>query len=277
MMPELTFGDCHTHLDQYDRDELPGLLERAGDAGVSCVILAGTTPQSTRDCLALAAQHAPLYAGVGIHPCNAFDPVDEALYAELETLARSSPKVVCISEVGLDYLPASPDHQVQDQVFRQHIRLARSLRLPVIFHSREAHPAVFRLLREEQAGDMGGAMHYFQGDEATAREAIDCGFYISLARPLTRLPELQEAVRRIPMEHIVLETDAYPQPFKKYRANWTEPRHIRSVAETLAEIKGISLEEVAQITTANLSQMLGRQLTPAGLSPATDGPAAPDS
>ena len=99
-------------------------------------------------------------------------------------------------------------------------------------------------------------MHYFQGDEATAREAIDCGFFISLARPLTRLPELQEVARRIPMEHIVLETDAFPQPFKKYRHNWTEPRHLAGVAQCLADIKGISIDEVAEITTANLSQLL---------------------
>jgi TatD DNase family protein len=169
--------------------------------------------------------------------------------------------VVCISEVGLDYLPESPDHAVQDQVLRQHIRLAKSLRKPIIFHSREAHSAVFRVLREEQAGDVGGAMHYFQADEATAREAIDCGFYISLARPLTRLPEVQEAARAIPLENIVLETDAFPQPFKKYRSNWTEPRHVAEVAQCLAEVKGVSVEEVAEVTTANLRKMLNRRQT----------------
>ena len=171
-------------------------------------------------------------------------------------MAKSSSKVVCISEVGLDYLPASPDHDTQDQVFRQHIRLARSLKLPVIFHSRESHPAVFKVLREENADEVGGAMHYFQGDEATAREAINCGFYISLARPLIRLPALQEVAKIIPLENIVLETDAAPQPFKKYRTNWTEPRHVQSVAQTLAEIKRIPVEEVARATTGNLARML---------------------
>ena len=180
---------------------------------------------------------------------------------QLEALARSSPKVVCISEVGLDYLPESPDHQVQDQVFRQHIRLAKSLKMPIIFHSRESHSAVFQVLREEQAGDVGGAMHYFQADEAAAREAIDCGFFISLARPLIRLPEVQEAARAVPLEHIVLETDAAPQPFKKYRRNWTEPRHAADVARCLADVKGISVEEVAAVTTANLKRMLNRGTT----------------
>ena len=261
MTEPLLFGDCHTHLDQYDASELPDILQRAGDVGVSFVILAGTTLESTRECIGLTSIHDALYAGVGIHPCQAYDPVDDALYQELESLANSSPKVVCISEVGLDYLPESPDHAVQDQVFRQHIRLAKSLNLPIIFHSREAHSAVFRVLREEQAGDVGGAMHYFQADEATAREAIDCGFFISLARPLTRLPEVQEAARAIPLENIVLETDAFPQPFKKYRHNWTEPRHVAEVAQCLAEVKGVSVEEVAEVTTANLRKMLNRRQT----------------
>ena len=264
MTEPLAFGDCHTHLDQYASygdEEMAGILERAGEVGVDFVICAGTTIQSVRDCIGLAERHAPLYAGVGIHPMEAHQPVTDEVYAELESLARSSPKVVCISEVGLDYLPASPDHQVQDQVFRQHIRLAKSLKLPIIFHSRESHPQVFQMLREEGAGEVGGAMHYFQADEATAREAIDCGFFISLARPLTRLPEVQEAAKAVPLENIVLETDAAPQPFKKYRTNWTEPRHVAEVARCLADIKGISVEEVAAVTTGNLRRMLNRGTT----------------
>tara|TARA_Y100001001_G_scaffold150660_1_gene161550 strand:- start:296 stop:1084 length:789 start_codon:yes stop_codon:yes gene_type:complete len=256
MAEQILLGDCHTHLDQYPLAEMPEILDRARESGVAFAVCAGTTLQSTQNCIDLAEMHEPLYAGVGIHPMEANDPVDEKVYAELERMAKSSSKVVCISEVGLDYLPASPDHDTQDQVFRQHIRLARSLKLPVIFHSRESHPAVFKVLREENADEVGGAMHYFQGDEATAREAIDCGFYISLARPLIRLPELQEVAKIIPLENIVLETDAAPQPFKKYRTNWTEPRHVQSVAQTLAEIKRIPVEEVARATTGNLARML---------------------
>ena len=146
--------------------ELPGILERAAEAGVTSVLLAGTTLESTRECIGLAAQFDAFYAGVGIHPCQAYERVEDETYAELERLAQS-PKVVCISEVGLDYLPESLDHAVQDQVFRAHIRLAKSLDLPIIFHSREAHSACFQVLREEAAGDVGGAMHYFQADEAT--------------------------------------------------------------------------------------------------------------
>ena len=193
-------GDCHTHIDNYPAGEMPEILQRAREAGVGFVVLAGTTVESTRKCIGLSNQYDMLYAGVGIHPMQARRRIDGALYEELKSLAEDSEKVVCISETGLDFLPDSPDHDIQYQVFREQIRLARSLSLPIIFHSRESHPEVFRTLREEGAGDVGGVMHYFQGDEATARECIDCGFFISLARPLLRLPELQETARAIPLE-----------------------------------------------------------------------------
>ena len=250
--------DSHTHLDQYPPDELPQILERAGEAQVDFILCAGTSVASSRACIAMTEDNRPLYAGVGIHPMNVKDPVDEATYDALKSLALSSDKVVCISEIGLDFLPKSPDVPTQYQVFREQIRLARELKLPIIFHSRESHPEMLQVLREEHAGDLGAVMHYFQADEATAREALHLGVYISLARPLTRLPELQELVKDLPMDQIVLETDAYPQPFKKHRHSWTEPRHVREVAAKLAELKGMELEEVAQVTTNNLMGLLGR-------------------
>jgi TatD DNase family protein len=257
MSDKYILGDAHTHLDQYAPDEIPGILERARQSGVGFIICAGTTLDSTRACIQMFQQYDMFYAGVGIHPMEAHHQIDEATYNQLETLAKENPRVVCISEIGLDFLPESPDHEVQYQVFREQIRLARSLKLPIIFHSRESHPEVFRILREENASDVGGAMHYFQGDAVTARAAIDGGFHISLARPLTRLPELQEVARGLPLESIVLETDAYPQPFKKYRHNWTEPRHVLEVAQKLAELKGITVEEVAEVTSRNLTGLLG--------------------
>jgi TatD DNase family protein len=258
MSDKYLLGDAHTHLDQHSPDEIPGILERARQAGVGFIICAGTTLDSTRACIQMSQQYDMFYAGVGIHPMEAHHPIDEATYTQLEILAKENPRVVCISEIGLDFLPESPDHEIQYQVFREQIRLARSLKKPIIFHSRESHPEVFRILREENASDVGGAMHYFQGDAATARAAIDDGgFHISLARPLTRLPELQEVARDLPLESIVLETDAYPQPFKKYRHNWTEPRHVLDVAQKLAELKGMTLEEVAEVTSHNLTGLLG--------------------
>ena len=254
----MILADSHTHLDQYPAQEIPEILERADSVHVGPIICAGTTLDSSRVCVEMAREHSALYAGVGVHPMEVTTsmPGDEKLLMGLEELSRSSAKVICISEIGLDYLPESPDVPSQHQMFREQIRLAKTLGLPVIFHSRESHSDVFRMLREEGAGDVGGVMHYFQDDERTAREAIDGGFYLSLARPLLRLPHLQEVSRELPLENLVLETDAAPQPFKKYRHNWTEPRHVRDVAEKLAELKGITVEEVAEVTTRNLAALL---------------------
>ena len=248
--------DSHTHLDQYPPADMPEILQRAGASGIGRIICAGTTVASSRACIGLAKQYDMCLAGVGIHPMEVKGPLDEELYGVIHDLAANNPRVVCVSEVGLDFLPESPDRELQCQVFREHIRLARELNLPIIFHSRESHHEVLRILREEKGFEVKGVMHYFQGDEATAREAIDLGFFISLARPLLRLPELQDVARALPLDSLVLETDAAPQPFKKYRHNWTEPRHVKDVAEKLAELKGISLEEVAEATTANLNRLL---------------------
>ena len=248
--------DSHTHFDQYDASEIPQILNRAVQSGVNIIIAAGTTIESTKACIGLAGTYPTIFAGVGIHPMESHQLLDSDTSEELHKLAKSHPEVVCISEVGLDFLPSSPDHKIQEQVFREHIRIAIDLNLPIIFHSRESHDDVLRILNEEGAYRVGGAMHYFQGDLRTAKLAIDSGFKISLARPLTRLPELQEVVKHIAIDDIVLETDCFPQPFKKYRHNWTEPRHLVDIAQTLSELKRIDLSEAASITTKNLTSLL---------------------
>ena len=151
-----------------------------------------------------------------------------------------------VSEIGLDFMEGMPDRADQYQAFRAQIGMARELRLPIVFHSREAHDATLRVLREERAYEVGGAMHYFQADRDTAQQALDLGFYISLARPLLRLPELQAVAASLPLEGIVLETDAAPQPFKAKRSMWTEPRHVRDVAAKLAELHETTPERVEE-------------------------------
>ena len=162
--------------------------------------------------------------------------IDAACRTRLFDLAASTDKVVVVSEIGLDFMEGMPDRADQYQAFRAQIGMARELRLPIVFHSREANDATLRVLREERAYEVGGAMHYFQTDRDTAQPALDLGFYISLARPLLRLPELQAVAASLPLEGIVLETDAAPPPFKAKRSTWTEPRHVRDVAAKLAEL-----------------------------------------
>ena len=252
------FLDCHVHLDSFTDAEVGEILLRAERVGVRAVISAGTTIESTRRSLELSERYKGFFSGVGIHPMDIRKPFTEDTYETLRDLALSTEKALVISEIGLDFMEGAPDRAVQYPAFRQQIRLARDLELPIVFHSRESHDEVFRVLREERAYEVGGVMHYFQADLETAQRAIDLGFYVSLARPLLRLPYLQEAAAKIPLDWIVLETDAAPQPFKSKRENWTEPRHVAVVAETLARLKGIDVGEVEEVTSRNMSRMLGR-------------------
>ena len=206
--------DCHTHLDSFTDEEVGEVLERARDAGVGMVITAGTTLASSERAVELTALYPGLFAGVGVHPMDLTGPIDAETRTRLFDLAASTDKVVVVSEIGLDFMEGMPDRADQYQAFRAQIGMARELRLPIVFHSREAHDATLRVLREERAYEVGGAMHYFQTDRDTAQQALDLGFYISLARPLLRLPELQAVAASLPLEGIVLETDAAPQPFK---------------------------------------------------------------
>ena len=252
------FLDCHVHLDSFTDAEVGEILLRAERVGVRAVISAGTTIESTRRSLELSERYAGFFSGVGIHPMDIRRPFTEDTYETLRELALSTKKALVISEIGLDFMEGAPDRAVQYPAFRQQIRLARDLELPIVFHSRESHDEVFRVLREERAYEVGGVMHYFQADLETAQRAIDLGFYVSLARPLLRLPYLQEAAAKIPLDRIVLETDAAPQPFKSKRENWTEPRHVAVVAEMLARLKGIDVGEVEEVTSRNMRRMLGR-------------------
>ncbi len=250
--------DTHCHLDAYDTDEEIGkVLGRALAVNVRLVVNAGTTVESSRRCVELTGKFTEFYAGVGIHPMDLTGPVDERVYARLHECATATDKVIVMSEIGLDFLKNMPDRAMQYQAFREQIRLARELRLPIVFHSREAHDEVLRVLREERAYEVGGAMHYFQGDVNTARAAIDLGFSISLAKPLLRLSHLQAVAADLPLDRIVLETDSAPQPFKAKRENWTEPRHLQDIAGKLAELRGIGADEVCRITTENFLRMLG--------------------
>lgn len=261
--------DCHVHFASYESHELPGVVQRASDARVDTIITAGTTLETSETCVTLAKSYGAVYAAIGVHPVRLRGFLDEQSLERLESLARGERKVVAWSETGMDYLGNAPELKWQEQAFRAQIRLARTLRLPLVWHSRVPEPGVmgqhaetFRILKEEHAGEVGGVMHYFQADEATAWQAIDTGSFISFAKPLLRLPHLTGVARAIPLEHIVLETDASPQPWKPNRAGWTEPKDVALVAQRLAEIKGVSVEEVAEATTANLVRLLGWPLQP---------------
>ena len=250
-------ADCHTHLDTFDDAALPAMLARARQAGVGIMIVAGVDLASSRRAIQLAAAHAPLFAAVGLHPVYLADAVGEADYASLRALALSHPKVVAISEIGLDYAEGRAARAVQRTVLRRLARLAVALGRPLIFHDRGAHADTFAILAGEGAAAVGAVMHYFTGDAATARRCLDLGGYISVGKPVLK-PEyaaLREIVRDLPLDRLLLETDAYFRP-ERGATEQTEPWQTALVAAQVAALKGLSLERVAKATWDNLRRLL---------------------
>ncbi len=242
--------DIHTHIQQHDPSEVPGMLQRATQAGVTTIIAAGTTVDDSRKAIRLAETYPNIYAGVGIHPSDLEAPISPEDVGALDEMA-SHERVTVMSEIGIDHMPNSPDHRWQEEAFAAQIEIAKRHDLPVVFHVREhlddlsrfqARATALSILADHDAGNLGGAAHYFQGNFQYAKKILDLGLKISFAKPLLRSPELQDVARRVPADCIVLETDAYPQPFKKNRAKWTEPKDVRLVAECLVEILGVSME-----------------------------------
>lgn len=255
------FIDIHTHIDQHPATDVPEIVKRAQCMGVGAIIVAGVTLESSRKCVRLAKQTAELFAGVGFHPQDLKADLNDHEIQKLEGLA-SCEQVVVMSEIGLDFQGNSPDHFIQEKAFKTQISIARNMKLPVVWHMRNATRKTLQILCDEHIEDLGGAAHYFLGTEREAYQVVDMGCKISLAKPLLRIGELQRVAKNVPLSSIVLETDSYPQPFKKKRENWTEPRDIPLVARKLAELREIDLEEVMSVTTQNALDMLGKRKSP---------------
>ena len=250
--------DTHAHLDSGQLfGEVDAVIARAMDAGVGTILTVGCDLPSSRTSVELAARFANVWASVGIHPHDAATVDDRAL-AELKVLAARD-KVVAIGEVGLDFYRDRAPREAQRQAFRAQIRLARELAMPLIVHDRDAHDEVLAILRDEGASEVGGVMHCFSGDLTLARECVAMGFFISFAGPLTY--PANEALRAVaaglPIDVMLVETDCpylAPQPWRGRRC---EPAHVRATAETLATVKGLTLSDVARVTSLNALRLFG--------------------
>ena len=246
------FIDTHVHLnaDQYDED-LQEVIERAIEAKVEKMIVVGFDRKTIERAMKLADQFEFIYAVIGWHPVDAIDCKKEDL-EWIEELA-AHPKVVGIGETGLDYYWDKSPKDIQQELFRKQIQLAQKLKLPIIIHNRDATGDVIKILREENASSVGGVMHCFSGSVETARECIEMNFMISLGGPVTfknaRMPK--EVAREIPLEYLMIETDAPYLAPHPYRGKRNEPSFVPLVAEEIARQKELSVDEVAMATTSN--------------------------
>lgn len=250
--------DTHVHLDQDefagDRD---GVVERAAAAGVEAIVAVGTTAASSRACVELAARYSSVYAAVGIQPnyvaeCGADD------WSEIERLA-TQPRVVAIGETGLDrYWDYTPLVQ-QQEFFDRHLDLARRVVLPVIIHMRDCEADMLAALRSaSKYGPVRGVMHSFTGDGELAAELVALGLHISFAGMVTykKSQTLRACAATIPDDRLLIETDApylAPEPVRSRRPN--EPALVRHTAECLAQVRGVSLDQLAALTTANAKRL----------------------
>ncbi len=252
--------DSHAHIYYSDyEDDFEALLQRAAEATVAAIVVVGTDVESSRKAVALAEQYPQMYAAVGIHPHDA-GAVSEECYETIRSLAASSAKVVAIGEIGLDfYRDRSPRH-LQEQVFRRFLQLAAELDLPVIVHDRDAHEQVMEIIRSESVRK--GVLHCFSGDTAMAADAAALGFYISVPGTITypSNQSLRDVVQNVSIERMLVETDCpYLSPVP-HRGKRNEPSYVRLVAEKIAELKGLTFDDVARITTKNSSDLFGINL-----------------
>lgn len=243
--------DSHCHLDMepfdIDRDEV---IKRAKENGVEYIINIGSDRVGNIKSLALSEKFPHIYSTIGIHPHDA-KTLDDKLYNELKAWAKN-PKVVAIGEIGLDYHYMHSAKDVQIAAFKKQIALARELSLPITVHSREAEDDTLDILNKDAKG-IPGILHCFSGDVNMAKKVIDMGFYISIAGPVTfkKAEGLREVAKMIPDENLLIETDApYLSPVPM-RGKRNEPAYVRYTAQAIADIRGVTLEDIARITTLN--------------------------
>ncbi|MFI5398852.1 MAG: TatD family hydrolase [Candidatus Binatia bacterium] len=250
----VTLIDSHCHLDEerFDTDR-DAVIARALAAGVTRMVTIGASGgmQANHDALALAERHAAVFATVGVHPHEA-STVSAAILDEITRLARA-PKVVAIGETGLDYYYDRSPRPVQREALRQFIQLARQLALPLVVHLRDAYEDALIILREEQAADVGGVIHCFSGDRGAARSFLDLGFDVSFSGIITfkNAEELRAVARMVPADRLLVETDAPFLAPVPYRGKRNEPAYVVYTAAAIAEIRQLSLQDLAAVSRAN--------------------------
>lgn len=244
--------DSHAHVHFKDFEgKIEDVLSRARDAGVGLIVNVGTNLASSREVVALAEKHPEIFAVVGVHPHDVAKMAEND-FSELKKLARH-PRVVAVGEVGLDYYYEHSPREVQQERLADFVRLAREASKPLVIHCRDAFEDCFRIFDETKAWEVGGVFHCFTGDAKTAAFIASKGFYVSFSGIVTfkKSVALQEAAATAPVEKILVETDCpflAPEP---HRGKRNEPAYVRLVAQKIAALRSLTVEDIEAITTRN--------------------------
>ena len=261
LQPSL-FVDSHCHIAGAEfASDLAAVVERARQRGVGAalVILAADDPEEIARAATVSECWPDVRFSIGVHPHSAgtYGSDPESVVATVSVAIDGQPLARGLGEIGLDYHYDFAPRDVQQRVFAAQIRLARERTLPIVLHTREAEEDTFRILKQEDAGDIGGVFHCFTGDRAMARRALDLGFHISLAGIVTfpKALELQEVARAVPLDRLLIETDSpflAPVPFRGTR---NEPAYVSGVAGAIAELRGTTPEAIGEATRENFRRL----------------------
>jgi TatD DNase family protein len=251
------FVDSHCHINFPElAEKLPQVLEAMAENRVTHALCISVNLPELPGVLQIAGDHPNIYASVGVHP-----DYEDTPEPSVETLTELScrNKVVAIGETGLDYFRVTGDLEWQRARFRTHIRAARECGKPLVIHTRSAAADTLAIMREERAGEAGGVMHCFTETWDVAQGALDLGFHISFSGIVTfkNARELKDVAQRVPLDRMLVETDSpylAPVPF---RGKQNEPAYVRYVAEEIARLRGITVEEVADATSSNFFRLFG--------------------
>lgn len=259
-MQTITLVDSHCHLDMIKNSQPQELVTAARAQGVNYLLCVSVDLNSFPAMFTIAESIPTVFASLGVHPnyhCDVEPTVDILI-----GLAQH-PKIIAIGETGLDYYRSQGDLSWQHQRFRTHIQAAQQLNKPLIIHCREAREDTLRILQEENATSVGGIMHCFVEDLATAEQAMAMGFYISFSGIVTfsQAKDLQQVAKQIPLNRLLVETDAPFLTPTPHRGKQNQPAYVRHVAEFISELRGISLAELAQATTENFFRLFPQALS----------------
>ncbi len=256
--PLPTLVDSHAHLDgSHFNNDRQDCIQRALDNGISHILTVGCDLASSAASVALALKYEHIYASVGVHPHDANEINQQSLLQLRELLAR--PKVVALGEIGLDFFRDRSPRDIQRTAFRQQIRLAKQVGKPIIVHDRDAHDEVLQILQEEGAAAVGGVLHCFSGDLEMAKKCLELGFYLSFPGTITypKNDAAREVVKAIPVDRMLVETDCPYLTPQQFRGKRNEPAYVRYTAEKVADIKGLSIADVARVTSRNCFDLFG--------------------
>jgi len=244
--------DTHTHFDdeKFNEDRYE-MINKAHESGVDLILNAAADIESSRAGVLLGNEFDFIYSSVGFHPEVAKD-VTEEMFQEIKLLAQN-PKVVAIGEAGLDYHYDDSPKEIQKEIFRRQVALSRSLNLPIIVHDRDAHEDTLEILKDENAKECSGVLHCFSGSVEMAKIVLNMGFYISVGGVVTfkNAKKMVEVVKYVPLDMLLLETDAPYLTPEPYRGKRNYSGYVGLVGEKVAELKGLSYDEVAMKTFEN--------------------------